>query len=423
MSDQTTVTRGSAPVGATDDGGDARWTGRLQFYAIGVIAAIAVALSITTLAAADSASPAAQIGGDYPAFYGAGRIAADGDWGNLYEFDRQVEAQAGLHPADEGDVAWFFAYPPQVAFAYQPLAALGYHWSYLLHTAAMAMLLLASVLLARPMIPWLEGRVVAAFAIALLFWPMFRAVTGGSNAALTVFLIVAAWRLIHGNAPIAAGLVLAGLLYKPQFALPLIGLFLLAGYWRVAIGGAIGALIFYATGAALQGWIWGAEWLDSASSFGRLDAEVNGHSSISFIGMAENLFGVGASPAVVAAWALAGATAVFLSWLWWRNGETDLSGLLAITVPAILLMSPHAMSQDGAVVVITVAIVMGFSTSRGWMTWFLTVWALGASQILIQQLGFSPGFVMLLIVFGGAWVFVHHPERREMLRGRQSSLA
>ena len=28
---------------------------------------------------------------------------------------------------------------------------------------------------------------------------MFRAVTGGSNAALTVFLIVAAWRLVHGK--------------------------------------------------------------------------------------------------------------------------------------------------------------------------------------------------------------------------------
>ena len=178
-------------------------------------------------------------------------------------------------------------------------------------------------------------------------------------------------------------------------------------------------MVFYATGAALQGWAWGAEWLDSASSFGRLDAEVNGHSSVSFIGVAENLFGVGASPAVVVAWALAGATAVFLSWLWWRNGGHDLTGLLAITVPAILLMSPHAMSQDGAVVVITAAIVMGFSASRQWMAWFLTIWVLGASQILIQQLGFSPGFVMLLIVFGGAWVFVHHPERREMLRGRQ----
>ena len=395
----------------------------MQFYALGVIAAIAIALFVATLAAADSPAPAHQIGGDYPAFYGAGRIAAGGDWGNLYDFDRQVEAQAGLHPADEGEVAWFFAYPPQVAFAYQPLAALDYHWSYLIHTVAMGMLLWASVLLLRPMIRWLEGRVAATLAIALLFWPMFRAVTGGSNAALTVFLIVAAWRLTHGNSPIAAGLVLAGLLYKPQFALPLIGLFLLAGYWRVAVGGAIGALAFYVTGAALQGWAWGAEWLDSASRFGRLDAEVNGHSSISFIGVAENLFGVGISPAIVVAWVLAGATAVFLGWLWWRNRDSDLAGLLAVTVPAILLMSPHAMSQDGAVVVITVVIVMGFSVSRQWTTWVVTIWVLGASQMLIRQLGFSPGFVMLLIVFGGAWVFVHHPERRETLLGRQPTPA
>ena len=417
MSDQVTVAPRSTPADTATERDSSQWDTRLQFYAIGVVAAIAIALGIATIGAADAPAPADRIGGDYPAFYGAGQIASEGDWGSLYEMDRQVEAQAGLHPAEEGDVAWFYAYPPQVAFAYQPLAALDYHWSFLIHTVVMATLLFASVLLARPMIPWLQGRTVLVFALALLFWPMFRAVTGGSNAALTVFLIVAVWHLIHGNAPLAAGLVLAGLLYKPQFALPLIGLFLLAGYWRVVAGGAIGATVFYVTGAALQGWAWGAEWLDSASRFGRIDAEVNGHSSISFIGVAENLYGVGASPAVVAAWALAGATAAFLSWLWWRNGRRDLAGLLAITVPAILLMSPHAMSQDGAVVVITVAIVMGFSASRRWTAWFLTIWALGASQMFIQQLGFSPGFGMLLIVVAGAWVFVHQSERRRAPAG------
>ncbi len=180
------------------DGGEAapssdRWAWRLQVYPLAIIFALALAVTLGAVATADSSAPAETLGGDYPAFYGAGQIASAGDWDSLYDFDRQVEAQAGLHPTSDGAVARFYAYPPQVAAVYQPLAGLDYHWSYLLHTMVMALLLWSSVLLVRPMIPRLRGRVALAVAAALLFWPMFRAVTGGSNTALTVLLVAAAW--------------------------------------------------------------------------------------------------------------------------------------------------------------------------------------------------------------------------------------
>jgi hypothetical protein len=256
------------------------------------------------------------------------------------------------------------------------------------------------------MIPWLRGHALLAMAAALLFWPMFRTITGGSNTALTLLVVVAAWRLVHDDRPLLAGLVLAVLFYKPQFALPILGLFLLRRQWRVVLGAAGGAVLFYLSGVAVRGWGWIGEWLDVASEFGRIDAEVNGHSSISFIGFAENLFGVGLSPPVAVGWMLAGITALVLAVLWWRRPHADLAPLMAMTMPGILLLSLHAMSHDGAVVVLSAAVAVALWSRQRWLPWIVIIWLLGASQALIDKLGFSPGLPMLLVVFAMGWLLV-----------------
>jgi hypothetical protein len=386
---------------------DANW--RLTAYPIGILLALAVAVVVVVVLAGNAEFPAESIGGDYPAFYGAGVIAADGDWDELYTLDRQAQAQAGLYEETADDAARFFPYPPQVAALYAPLAGLDYHWSYLVHTALMTLCLWGSIWIARPMIPWLRGRMPLAFAAAFLFWPMFRAITGGSNTALTLFLIVAAWRLVHDDRQLAAGLVVAGLFYKPQFALPLVGLFLLGRYWRVVIGAVAGSVVFYLWGVLLQGWGWASNWYELASDFGAKDAEINGHSAISFIGFTQNIFGAELSPAVLVAGALAAGVAVFLSWLWWRGIPADLPYLMAITMPGILLLSLHAMSHDGAILVLTVAVLVGLQTRPQWTPLVVTIWVLGATQQMIRQLGFSPGLLMLLIA--GYWAYQVYADR------------
>lgn len=370
---------------------------RPQLYSAGVIVAVFVAVAVSAVAAADSPTPGVEIGGDYPAFYGAGKQASDGAWDDLYDLEAQFAAQAGLHP--EGDeVAIFFPYPPQVALVYQPLSSLEYHWSYLVHTIVMGLFLWLSILTARPMIPWLEGRVLQALAAALLFWPMFRAVTGGSNTALTMFLIVLMWRLVHEDRVVAAGIVLALLLYKPQFALALGGLFLLARHTRVVAGAVIGAIPFYAVGVWLQGWTWVTDWLSSLPGYADVDAEINGHSSVSFLGFLRNALGVDAPLAHTLGWALAALTTAGLAWLWWRRDAVDLSGRMAVTMPGILLLAPHTMTHDGAVALITVAILVGMIGTNRAAPWLGAIWLLGATQAFIRTLGFSPGLPMLLLI-------------------------
>ena len=104
---------------------DTNW--RLTVYPIGILLALAIAVVVGAVVAGDAEFPAEAVGGDYPAFYGAGVIAADGDWDELYTLERQSEAQAGLYEATAEDAARFFPYPPQVAALYAPLAGLDYH--------------------------------------------------------------------------------------------------------------------------------------------------------------------------------------------------------------------------------------------------------------------------------------------------------
>ena len=384
---------------------------RQRVYPIAIIATIVLSVVLGALRAADSAAPGDAIGGDYPAFYGAGLIAADGDLEQLHNPARQAEAQAGLHPAEEGEVSVFFPYPPQIAVVYQPLASMDYHWSYLAHTFLMGTALWAAIWLVQPMIPWIRGRVLLAATAAILFWPMFRTITGGSNTALTLLLLTAGWRLIHEDRQLLAGLVLAGLFFKPQFAIPFLGLLLLARYWGVIAGATIGGIAFYLWGVALLGWNWAVEWATMARDFGALEAEINGHSSISFIGFTQNIFGVGVKPIVVAAWACAIGLAFLLSWLWWKSDSDHLTALVAITIPGVLLLAPHVMTHDGSLIVLTSAILVASRPSTWWIKWVAAIWLLGASQLFIRQLGFSPGFPMLLIVLASAWALLAKPDQ------------
>ena len=90
-------------------------------------------------------------GGDFPAFYGAARIVADGEIADLYDVEVQTEAQADLWGPDDPGVL-YFAYPPHVAAAYGPLASLSYPVAYALHTLMMSAFVLAALALAKPLL-------------------------------------------------------------------------------------------------------------------------------------------------------------------------------------------------------------------------------------------------------------------------------
>jgi len=81
-----------------------------------------------------------------------------------------------------------------------------------------------------------------------------------------------------------------------------------------------------------------------------------------------------------------------------------------------LLLSLHATSHDGALIVLTAAVVTGAQERRDWLRWVIMIWLLGASQLMIKQLGFSPGFPMLLIAIFWAWRATSIPHHEAVSR-------
>ena len=161
---------------------------RLKVYPVAVSVVLLLAVVFAVLADDGTAGDGDHLGGDFPAFYGAGSIALDGEWESLYDVDVQQRAQAGL--LDEPSGFLYFAYPPPVAALYAPLAGVDYRWAYLLHTLLMAVALWGAVALARPAVPLVDRYPAASFAVALVAFPTYRAVTGGQNTALTLLLVV-----------------------------------------------------------------------------------------------------------------------------------------------------------------------------------------------------------------------------------------
>ena len=70
---------------------------RLKCYPVAVLLAITVALLICLFSGEGAQTLGGKLGGDFPAFYGAGRIVLDGNVDQLYNVEQQLAAQRGSY--------------------------------------------------------------------------------------------------------------------------------------------------------------------------------------------------------------------------------------------------------------------------------------------------------------------------------------
>ena len=327
---------------------------RLRTYPRWFLVVLLVPIVVAVATADGSSMVTGRLGGDLPAFYGAGSIVADGDIEHLYDWDTLAASQAGLFGDEEG-VFQVFAYPPFVAHAYSVLTLLPYRVAYAVHTVAMLAAIAGAIALLRPGLARVGRWPVEAFALAALFYPLYRAATGGQNTALTLLILAAGYRALDDDRPVAAGAIMGLLLFKPQFAIPVIGLLLLRN-WRTVLGAAATGVVLWAWAAALAGVGWVGWWLDGIRAFNEADQTVNGVRSINLIGIAERIFGVGSTPAYVVGGALAGAVVLALMWVW-RHPRVPLDLQVAAMTCGILLIPIHVMFYDAGLLVLPFAVV------------------------------------------------------------------
>jgi Glycosyltransferase family 87 len=334
------------------------------------------------------------VGGDFISFYAAAGMILDGRGDEIYQPAQLQREQVRI----VGDTAFrgvcAFQNPPLIAVALAPLAALPFRAALLIYTGLNLAALALTVRLLRPHLPNLARFEPAAIGAALLFYPLLTTTTGGQNAPLTLLLLTWSCTALRGGNERLAGIALGLLSYKPQFGV-ILGLLLLAsGRWRVAMYAALVAALHYAVGA----WACGAEWplalLAAIRAYWPLEHDHNGTAVIGLIEVCEQVL-----PRAIAHSTGISLSILVLAWtalLADRCRRVALpAALWAGAVAAALLVSPHTLWYDCAILVLPAALLVEQSLARGRTTLlgsaFLASWLLAAPAFHFRDaIGWQP---------------------------------
>ena len=387
------------PTTGTD--AERRW----RMYPMAVIAAVIAAICIVVVTSDGVTSLSGGFGGDFPEFYAAGEIVADGHGGDLYDLDRQIQAQS---PYWENDgEAILFAYPPIFAAPYVPLSMLDYRLAYLVHTLGMIAALAAAIWVGRDLVPVLREprHRLAAFAFALTFLPMFIGVTLGQNTALTLLAFVTIWWALEHRRDTLAGLVAGLLLIKPQYGLAVLGLLVVARRWSAVAAGAVGALFVWIGSAAVSGPGWTSSWIDIVTSLSEIDGGSNLQNEISWLGLAEVALGAGSTAALILAMAASLLTVAALLVALRRRPVID-GHAVALVVPTVLLVAPHALYYDAGLLLLSLGVLLTTVSATKQPLIAACWWAAGLGHVFAGMLGVQP--VALLVLVTWWWAYRTH---------------
>lgn len=383
---------------------DAAWERRLRRYPILLLGSLALTFVIVIVADGGSSTASGRLGGDFPAFFGAGTIVADGDIDSLYDPATQAAAQVGLLGEESGFI--MYPYAPYVAAAYQPLAALPYRLAYVVHTSLMIGAFVTALALIRPMVPIVGRRFGATVGAVITAYPVFVGVTGGQNTALSMLLIAVAWRCWHDDRDGLAGIALSVLLFRPQYALPLIGLAMLDRRWRTVAMAVAGATVVWSINAVLFGIGWLTSWLRQVEPLLERDAEINAANEIAPIGVLQAITGTESTAALLIGGVVSAALALGFAWLWWRR-PVELTERMAITTAGLMLLGPHAIFYDTALLAFTTLVLLDRRLIDGRAT--LLIWLGGTIHLAKTIADVSPLSLVIFAVLGVATLRLLRP--------------
>ena len=142
---------------------------RLKWYSILVLLGIFLASLIVIFSGTGPQILSGRLGGDFPAFYSAGRIVWTSGFNDLYDIDQQNKQQKELFPNQKSYLP--FSYPPFVAFAYAPISALPYRIAYLLNLFITITVFFMAFICLKPVIQGLNEFFLPVFTLSLTFYP------------------------------------------------------------------------------------------------------------------------------------------------------------------------------------------------------------------------------------------------------------
>jgi hypothetical protein len=182
-------------------------------------------------------------------FIGA-RIGLEHGWSHIYSLDLQHQLFSQLRPGTPFGDGERFLSPPPLAWLTVPLTPLGAAGGFYAWTALSLAALVAAWWLAAPG----AGRLRSLWLLGALAWyPVLYSLSLGQPAMVVLLAIAACWALAEAGKPYLAGAALGLMAVKPQLALALPLVLLVAGRWRIVAGWAMATAILAALSVAVIG--------------------------------------------------------------------------------------------------------------------------------------------------------------------------
>jgi arabinofuranan 3-O-arabinosyltransferase len=326
---------------------------------------------------------------DFVNVYAAGRLALEGKAAAAYDWTVHKQTEISVIGHDFGGYfGWH--YPPTFLFAATPLALLP------LISAALVWLVITSA----AYIAAIHGivRLRAATLLAAGFPGVVWNFVAGQNGLLTAALIGGALLLVERR-PVASGILLGLLTYKPQFGILFPLALALDGRWRI-IGIAAGTALALAAVSLLS---FGSDsWHDfiagmpSMSQAVFVEGRVGLNKLQTVLGVVRWLGG-----SMMFAWTLQGAlivaclVAVAITW----RSRTCFEVKAATLATAALLATPYLFIYDFAVLAIPMAFIFRIGSRDGFLKLEVSGFAAASLLVLAAPIVAAPtGLLAALIV-------------------------
>jgi hypothetical protein len=386
---------------------------RLKWYSIAVLFGIFSALVIVLLSGTGPKIFSGRLGGDFPVFYAAGRMAATSDFNQLYDLDQQIESQKDLYPDHTSYMP--FPYPPYVALACIPLSFLPYRVAYVLNLFVNMSAFVTAFFCLKKVIKGLDGYFLPVFTISLTFYPFMKATLNGQLTAITFMLFALVWRFTVEDRRYTAGMFMGLLLFKPQFAIPLIGVFILSGRLKTASSAIVTGCLVISISLFFTGIQPYTHWYHLIKWFAHIVSDTNGHNAVSWIGFLDAVFGTENRISFIVGYVCCFATVLFISYVWAVGGtKSDFNAQMGLAAVSFVLIPPYILFYDAGMIVLTYAVIL--SRIRGRQTELISfVWLIGLTQTFADRIGFSPIFFLVVYTFFLSLVHIASPAMQKLM--------
>ncbi len=305
------------------------------------------------------------LGTDFSQVWTAGRMALDGKATAVWDWNTHFAVQRDFHgPRLAEYYGWH--YPPPFLLLATALATMPY-------LAALGTWQAATLVPFAALVRRMTGR-REAWLFVLAAPVSLICIMHGHNGFLTALLLGGGLLLLEKR-PLAAGLLLGCLVYKPQFALILPLLLLVTGNWRAILGAAISSLGLIALTYAIWGWpVWQA-FIDSLPLTRQVVIESGATGWEKIMSPFAAVRGWGGGLTIAYAVQMAATLASIAASLWLaRTARPDLRN--AAVTATVLIATPYVLDYDFVVLLAGIAFLWRDAERHGWLSWEKSLLAL-----------------------------------------------